>query len=169
MYKEFYGLITYPFAPTAAPGLLYPSESHRSCLRHLLYSLDRGHSLIVLTGEIGTGKTLLLNTLVQSFGEKTHVAFLVHSKLDSLDILQYVFQEFGLEMSGKSKAALLINLKNFLLSCVMLGENFILIIDEAQNLSVDVLEELRLLLNFENLGKIYYRLYLLANLNLKIH
>ena len=113
MYKEFYGLITYPFALTAAPGLFYPSESHSNCLRHLLYSLEQGHSLIVLTGGIGTGKTLLLHTLVQSLGEKTHVAFLVHSKLDSLDILQYVFQEFGLEMSEKSRTALLISLKNF--------------------------------------------------------
>ena len=153
MYKAFYGLTAYPFTLTADPGFFYPSENHENCLRHLLYSLERGQGLIVLTGEVGTGKTLILNILVQSFGKKAHVAFLVHSKLDSLDILQYVSQEFGLETSGKSKADLLINLKNLLLPCAMLDEKFILIIDEAQNLSVDVLEELRLLIDFEKSGK----------------
>src|SRR5688572_30754177 len=153
MYKAFYGLTAYPFTLTADPGFFYPSENHENCLRHVLYGLERGQGLIVITGEVGTGKTLILNTLMQSLGEKAHIAFLVHSKLDSLDILQYVSQEFGLGTSGKSKADLLINLKNFLLSCVMLNEKFILIIDEAQNLSVDVLEELRLLIDFEKSGK----------------
>jgi type II secretory pathway predicted ATPase ExeA len=153
MYKEFYGLTAYPFALTADPEFFYPSENHGNCLRHLLYSLERGQGLLVVTGEIGTGKTLLLNTLVQNLGKKTHVAFLVHSKLDSLDILQYVFQEFGLETSGKSQTELLIHLKNFLLPCVMVNEKFVLIIDEAQNLSADVLEDLRLLINFEKSGK----------------
>jgi type II secretory pathway predicted ATPase ExeA len=108
---------------------------------------------MVVTGEIGTGKTLLLNTLVQGLEKKIHIAFLVHSKLDSLDILQYVFQEFGLEISGKSRTELLVNLQIFLLSCTAVDEKFIFIIDEAQNLSVDVLEELRLLINFEKFGK----------------
>jgi general secretion pathway protein A len=154
MYKEFYGLTTYPFALTADPGFFYPSENHENCLRHLLYSFERGQGFIVVTGEIGTGKTLLLHTLMQSLEKKTHVAFLAHSKLDPIDILQYAFQEFGLETYGKSKTELLINFKNFLLSCEeIVSARFVLIIDEAQNLSVETLEELRLLINFEKSGK----------------
>ena len=153
MYKEFYGLTAYPFALTADSAFFYPSENHENCLRHLLYSLERGQGLIVITGEVGTGKTLITNVLMQSLGKKTHVAFLVSSKLDSFDTLQYVLQEFDLETSGESKTDLLINLKNSLLSYAMLDEKFILIIDEAQNLSVDVLEELRLLIDFEKSGK----------------
>jgi len=87
---------------------------------------------------------------VEKLDKKAHVAFLVHSKLSSLDILQYIAQEFGLEVNGQSKAALLINLKDFISTYAMKNEKVILIIDEAQNLSVDVLEELRLLTNFEN-------------------
>jgi general secretion pathway protein A len=150
MYKEFYGFTTYPFSLTPDPQFLYLSKNHENCLRYLLYSLERGHGLIVLTGKIGTGKTLLLNTLMKSLDEKTHVAFLVNSKLDSLDIIQYIFQEFGLESTGKSKAELLLSLKNFLLNYEKTNEKVVIIVDEAQNLSVDVLEELRLLTNFEN-------------------
>jgi type II secretory pathway predicted ATPase ExeA len=87
---------------------------------------------------------------MKSLDEKTHVAFLVNSKLDSLDIIQYIFQEFGLESTGKSKAELLLSLKNFLLNYEKTNEKVVIIVDEAQNLSVDVLEELRLLTNFEN-------------------
>ena len=150
MYKEFYGFTTYPFSMTPDPQFLYLSKNHENCLRYLLYSLERGHGLIVLTGKIGTGKTLLLNTLVKSLDEKTHIAFLVHSKLESLDILQYIFQEFGLESTGKSKAELLISLKDFLLTYENTNEKVVIIVDESQNLSVDVLEDLRLLTNFEN-------------------
>jgi type II secretory pathway predicted ATPase ExeA len=167
MYKEFYGLTTYPFSLTADPEFFYPSENHGTCLRRLLYSLERGQGLIVITGEVGTGKTLLLNTLMQRLDKKTHVAFLVHSKLDSLDILQYVMQEFGLETSGKPKSELLINLKNFLSSCLMLNENIIFIIDEAQNLSVDVLEELGLLIGFEKSGKGLLQIILAGQLPLE--
>ena len=150
MYKEFYGFTTYPFSMTPDPQFLYLSKNHENCLRYLLYSLERGHGLIVLTGKIGTGKTLLLNTLVKSLDEKTHIAFLVNSKLESLDILQYIFQEFGLESTGKSKAELLISLKDFLLTYENTNEKVVIIVDESQNLSVDVLEDLRLLTNFEN-------------------
>src|SRR6266498_3689514 len=87
MYKEFYGFTTYPFSLTPDPRFLYLSKNHENCLRYLLYSLERGHGLTVLTGKIGTGKTLLLNTLVKSLDEKTHIAFLINSKLEFLDIL----------------------------------------------------------------------------------
>jgi len=150
MYKEFYGFTTYPFSLTPDPQFLYRSKNHENSLRYLSYSLERGNGLIVLKGKIGTGKTLLLNVLVKSLDEKAHIAFLVNSKLDFLDILRYICREFGLESTGKSKADLLIDLENFLLTCEKTNEKAVVIIDEAQNLSVDTLEELRLLTNLEN-------------------
>src|SRR5262245_37728215 len=81
MYKEFYGFTTYPFSLAPDPAFLYLSKKHENCLRYLLYSLERGHGLIVLTGKIGTGKTLLLHILMKSLDENTHKVFLANSKL----------------------------------------------------------------------------------------
>ena len=150
MYKEFYGFTTYPFSLTPDPQFLYLSKKHENCLHYLSYNLERGHGLIVLTGKIGTGKTLILNILVKSLDEKTHRAYIVNPKLEFYDILGYICQAFGLESAGKSKMELLINLKNFLLMCEKTNEKAVIIIDEAQDLSVDILEELRLLTNFES-------------------
>ena len=153
MYKEFYGLITYPFALTPDPQFLYLSKKHENCLHYLSYSLARGHGLIVLTGKIGTGKTLILNVLLKSLDKNTHKAYLVNSKLEFIDILKYISQAFGLDSTGKSKIELLINLENFLLMCEKMNENAVVIIDEAQGLSTEVLEELRLLTNLESYEK----------------
>ena len=153
MYKEFYGFTTYPFSITPDPQFLYLSKKHETCLRDLLYSLKRGHGFIALTGQTGTGKTLLLKVLEKSLDEKTHVALLVNSSLDSYDLLRHTFHELKLDITGESKIELLSNLENILLTSEKINEKFVIIIDEAQNLSVDVLENLRLLSNFENSGK----------------
>jgi len=153
MYKEFYGFTAYPFSLAQDPQFLYLSKKHENCLRYLLYSLEQGHELIVLTGKIGTGKTLLLNLLMKSLDEKTHKVFLANSKLEFLDVLKYVSHTFGLPSSGISKIELLINLENFLHTCQERTEKVIIILDEAQNLSVNVLEEIRLLTNFEYHGQ----------------
>jgi general secretion pathway protein A len=153
MYKEFYGFSTYPFPITPDPQFLYLSKNHGACLRYLLHGLERGHGLIVLTGETGTGKTSLLKNLAMHLDEKTHTAFLVNSALDSNDMLSYVFHELDLDITGKSKFEMLSGLKKFLLTLKMVNEKVVLIIDEAQNLSIDTLENLRLLTNFEDSGK----------------
>ena len=153
MYKDFYGFTAYPFSLTPDSQFLYLSQKHENCLRYLLYSLERGHGLLVLTGKIGTGKTLLLNTLMKSLDEKTHKVFLANSKLEFLDVLRYVSHTFGVESSGISKGELLMNLEDFLLTCAKRTEKVIIILDEAQNFSVDMLEEVRLLTNFEHQGQ----------------
>jgi len=153
MYKEFYGFTAYPFSLTPDPQFLYLSKKHENCLRYLLYSLERGHGLIVLTGKIGTGKTLLLNILMKSLDEKTHKVLLANSKLEFLDVLRYVSHAFGVESSGISKGELLMTLEDFLRMCEKRTEKVIILLDEAQNFSVDMLEEVRLLTNFEHQGQ----------------
>ena len=153
MYKEFYGFTTYPFSITPDPQFLYLSKNHAACLRYLLYSLGRGHGFIVLTGETGIGKTLLLKNLAENLDKKTHVAFLVNSALDSAGVLSYIFHELDLDITGKSKFEMLSSLKKFLLTLEMVDEKVVVIIDESQNLSIDTLENLRLLTNFEDSEK----------------
>jgi general secretion pathway protein A len=151
MYKEFYGLTTYPFDLTPDPQFLYLSENHENCLLYLLHGIEREYGLIVMTGEVGTGKTFLLNSLVKQLGDKAYVAHVVNPKLNPLDMLQYASQELHLDVIGKSKAELLINLKSFLLSSA--ADKVIVIVDEAHSLSIETLEELRLLTNFETAQK----------------
>jgi general secretion pathway protein A len=153
MYKEFYGFTTYPFALTPDPQFLHLRENYKDCLFYLLHGLERGYGLLVMTGEIGTGKTFLLHALIAKLDETSHAAFIVNSKLNSFEILQYASQELRLEITGQSKAELLLNLKDSLLTHAVTNEKVIVIIDEAHNLSVDVLEDLRLLTNFEDAEK----------------
>ena len=167
MYKDFYGFLTYPFAPTSDTQFPYPSDNYKDCLLGLLYGLQRGSGLLVMTGATGTGKTCLLHTLLQNLDEKTHVAFIVNSALNSLEILQYAAKKFRLEITGDSKAQLLIHLRDFLSSQATIDEKAVLIVDEAQNLSVEVLEDLRLLTNFESAEKKLIQIMLVGQLPLE--
>src|SRR5437879_4735939 len=167
MYKEFYGFTTYPFTLTPDTQFLYPSENHKDCLFYLLHGLQREYGVLVMTGAIGTGKTFLLHTLLKKLDEKTHAAFIVNSKLNSFEILQYASTEFKLEITGRSKAELLLNLREFLLTHAMINERVVLIIDEAQNLSIEVLEDLRLLTNFENAEKKLIQIILVGQVQLE--
>ncbi len=153
MYTAFYGFTTSPFALTPDPQFLYRSTNHDKCLRYLSYSLERGHGLSVLTGKIGTGKTLVLNTLVQSFDAKTHRVFLPNAPLEFLEILHYISHELSIDIPGTSKAELCINLKSFLLTCAESNAKVVLIIDDAHNFSMDVLAEVKLLTDFEHAEK----------------
>src|SRR5437763_6830188 len=101
MYNNFYGFPTYPFPLTPHPQFLYPSGHYKVCWYYVLYSLEREQGLLVLIGDIGTGKTLLLNDLMERLDEKTHVAFLVNHNLDYRGILQHSSTELWLEGTGK--------------------------------------------------------------------
>ena len=167
MYKDFYGFLTYPFAPTSDPQFLYPSDNYKDCLLCLLQGLQRGYGLLVMTGATGTGKTFLLHALLQNLDEKTHAAFIVNSTLNSLEILQYAAKKFRLDITGHSKAKLLLQLRDFLFTHATIKEKVVLIVDEAQNLSVEVLEDLRLLTNFESAEKKLIQIILVGQLQLE--
>lgn len=149
MYHEFFGLSGAPFEMTPDPSMLYLGETHREGLATLLYAVQSGKGFVVLTGEVGTGKTTLLHALLSQLDHDTPSAFIFNPRLDALDFFRVVFDELGIEEVCRSKAEYLLVLNQYLIECLKENRRALLIIDEAQNLSPDMLEEIRLLSNLE--------------------
>ncbi len=149
MYLTFYGLAEKPFNPTPDPRFLYMSPGHREALAQLQYGVQERKGFIVLTGEVGTGKTTLLHALRQRLNGQTTVAFGFNSSLPFDGILEYALNDLGVPNAGDSRAQQLIALNNFLIERERVGQNTVLILDEAQNLDAATLEQVRLLSNFE--------------------
>jgi general secretion pathway protein A len=149
MYLQFYGLRETPFSPTPDPKFLFQSTRHREALAQLLYGVRERKGFIVLTGEIGTGKTTLLRTLLARLDRDTHVAYVHNSALGIEGLLEYMLQDWGLKSSGTTHAQRLFELNEFLIDQHRQGLSPVLVIDEAQNLSIPTLEAVRLLSNFE--------------------
>jgi general secretion pathway protein A len=149
MYLSFYGLREAPFAPTPDPKFLFQSARHREALAQLIYGVRERKGFIVLTGEIGTGKTTLLRTLLERLNADTPVAYVHNSALDIEGLLEYVLQDWGVKSTAATHAQRLFELNEFLISQHEKGASPVLVIDEAQNLSVPTLEAVRMLSNFE--------------------
>ncbi len=149
MYLNFFNLKEQPFNVTPDPKFLYFAESYQDALAYLVYGIRMRKGFVVLTGEIGIGKTTVINTLLERLDDSHRVAHLVHSNMSLKDMLRFVFRDFGLEAAGKSKSELLLVLQDFLIRLDQKGGNAVLIIDEAQNLRSWQLEEIRLLSNIE--------------------
>jgi type II secretory pathway predicted ATPase ExeA len=152
LYQQHFGFTQAPFNITPDPSFLYISASHREGLAQLMYGINARRGFIVLSGEVGTGKTTLIQTLLNQLTEKTQTALIFSAITSPLDLLRYVCEEFKLvePLEGVKDAHDYICLLNeFLLEKYREGENAALIIDEAQNLSAEVLESIRLLSNFE--------------------
>src|SRR5437660_9777712 len=149
MYLNFYGLADRPFNTTPNPKFLYMSPGHREALAQLLYGTQERKGFIVLTGKVGTGKTTLLHTLCQRLNGQSALSFVVNSTLRFDELLEYVLEDLGIPKAGESRAQRLIALNHFLIKREREGQNTVLIIDEAQNLDVATLEQIRLLSNFE--------------------
>lgn len=149
MYLSFYGLKARPFNTTPDPSFLYLAPAHREALAQLLYGVHERKGFIVLTGEVGTGKTTLLQTLVQRLDGDAAVAFLFNSTLPFDGVLEYMLEDLGIAKAGESRAQRLFALNNFLIERRRAGQTTILILDEAQNLDPPTLEQVRLLSNFE--------------------
>ena len=152
LYQAHFGLKQAPFNISPDPTFLYLSESHREALAQLTYGIQARKGFVVLTGEVGTGKTTLIHALMTELGEETATALLFNMVVSPLDLLRYVCEEFKLIELGEARKELhdyTVMLNEFLLEKYRTGENCALIIDEAQNLSAEVLEGVRLLSNFE--------------------
>jgi general secretion pathway protein A len=151
MYKAFFQLTRNPFEPTPDPHCFVPTPRHNEALAALYYGVRRHKGFVVVTGEVGTGKTLLLRCLLRLLEDSKDIAYayLFNSRLSPTDFLQYVLADFGLPASGKNKVELLLDLSKFLLSRGMSHMTTVLIVDEAHDLPVDTMEELRLLSNLE--------------------
>jgi general secretion pathway protein A len=149
MYLEFYGLKEPPFALTPDPRFIYFTPSHKEVMANLHYGIENSKGLIVVTGEVGTGKTTVLRWMLQSFERTVLVAYIFNPRLTVPEFYQYMTNLFGIQ-NWETKSDLLVALGRTLESRHARGLRTVLIIDEAQGLSPYVLEEIRLLLNFES-------------------
>jgi general secretion pathway protein A len=149
MYRDFYGLVRAPFEMTPDPSFLVLSPAHREGLAMLHYALDARKGFVALTGEVGTGKTTLVHALLSQLKSTMPSAFIFNPRLEPLDFLRMLFDEFHIEHDCRTKAEYLMTLNHFLIDSLRRDQVALLIIDEAQNLSAEMLEEVRLLSNLE--------------------
>jgi general secretion pathway protein A len=150
MYKEFFGLRANPFNVNPDPRYLFLTRHTEEALACLTYGIQSRKGFVLLTGEVGTGKTTLINKLLEWLRlQQVATAFLFNSRLNVPQFLDYVMTDFGIPIESRSKSQILLRLYNWLLDRYRAGETAVLIVDEAQNLSDEVLEEIRLLTNLE--------------------
>jgi len=149
MYLTFYGLKEKPFSASPDPKFLYLTPGHREALAQLVYSVRGNSGFLVLTGEVGTGKTTLLQAFLQRLNGKAAVAYVFNSTLPFDALLEYVLEELGVPTPACSPAQRLLALRRFMLDRRRAGQRTVLILDEAQNLDAATLEKIRLLSNVE--------------------
>lgn len=150
MYKSFFGLADHPFNSNPDPRFLYVTKGVEEALSGLMYGIQHRKGFITLTGEVGTGKTTLVNRLLNWLHQqRARTAFLFNSRMNSNQLFDFVLAEFGISCDVRSKSQQLMKLNQWLLERYRAGETVVLIIDEAQNLTFPVLEEIRLLTNLE--------------------
>jgi general secretion pathway protein A len=151
MYEQFYGLKENPFNVTPNPEYIYLGENHKEALAQLLYGVREKKGFIVITGEVGTGKTTLVHYLLDKLDGNDHTtaAFLFNPKLTVHDFIQYILEDLGVRVQGQTKGEYLHNLHRYLLNAYQKDKRVVLIVDEAHGLAPELLEEIRLLSNLE--------------------
>ena len=164
MYESYYKLAGKPFQLAPDPFFFFGSSTHKRALAYLKYGLSQGEGFIVVTGDVGTGKSTLVRTLFASLEGKDDVvaAELINTQLDSTDVLRMVAAAFGLAHKDNHKASLLKNLENFFIARFKDGKRCMLVVDEAQNLPLETIEELRMLSNMVYDGKTMLQIFLLG-------
>jgi general secretion pathway protein A len=151
MYREYFGLKELPFSITPDPRYLYMSDQHREALAHLVYGINSEGGFVLLTGEVGTGKTTICRCLLDQIPEDTNIAFILNPKLTVKELLATICDELGVRYpEGNTSIKIFVDHINaYLLDAHARGRKTVLIIEEAQNLNADLLEQIRLLTNLE--------------------
>lgn len=149
MYLNYYGLKENPFNVTSDPNFLYLSHTHKEALNHLLYGINQKKGFVEITGEIGAGKTTLCRALLNQLDRKTATSLVFNSNLAENQLLEAILNDFGIVPERRNKVIFFKQLNTFLLEQLSLGNNTVLIIDEAQNLRAGTLETIRMLSNLE--------------------
>jgi len=149
MYRKYYNLKEKPFNVTSDPSFLYMSKRHKEAFSCLIYGIEERKGFLEITGDVGTGKTTLCRALLNKLNGNTKTAFILNPDLSQLQLLQAIIEDFGMEVEKKSKMHIFKQLNRFLLERLAAGDNVVLIIDEAQNLKMSLLEQIRLLSNLE--------------------
>jgi general secretion pathway protein A len=176
MYEEYYGFTEKPFSLTPDPKYLYRSQSHANAFELLQYAIERREGFVVVTGDIGTGKTTLCRAILDQLDRKTFTALVLNPFISEEDLLRLILQDFGVvsreeikrgRLNGVTKQELIDTLNDFLLSLLPLGASALLIIDEAQNLPLQVLEQIRMLSNLETDKEKLLQIVLVGQLNLR--
>ena len=166
MYRDFYKLRSRPFQLSPDFRYFYGSRNHKKALAYLLYGIEQGEGFIVITGDVGTGKSTLVQGLLSRIsGQNIISATIATTQLEKDDLLRMVAASFGLDFEGVSKAGLIRNIESFLKKCAWTDRRVLLIIDEAQNLPPQSLEELRMLSNFQEHGIALLQTFLLGQKN----
>ncbi len=168
MYERFYNLRERPFSLSPDPDYLYPSRVHQEALSYLRYGIEGHAGFIVITGEIGSGKTTLLQTALRSLDHQTSVSRVMNTMLDARELIEAVMLDFGLEpQAQQGKPMLLRTLARYLVDQRAMGRLALLVIDEAQNLSLAALEEVRMLSNLETEKSKLIQIALIGQPNLR--
>ncbi|CAN7661799.1 XrtA-associated ATPase [Pseudoduganella sp. LjRoot289] len=163
MYESYYGLSAKPFRLRPDPHFFFGSKGHKRAMAYLEYGLSQGEGFIVITGEVGAGKTTLVRNMLNTLSSQQIVAaHIVNTALNSEDTLRMVLSAFGLPSEDASKSALLTRLEAFLRACDQQGRRALLVVDEAQNLTPRTVEELRMLSNFQTDDKSLLQTFLLG-------
>lgn len=150
MYKSYFGLKSDPFGSSPDPRFMYMMPHTREALAGLEYGISARKGFIVLTGEVGTGKTTLLRRALASFDRgRVFTSFVFNPRLDTLDFLEFVLSDFGITPTNRTKSGMLLQLNRWLIERFRRQETCVIVVDEAQNLSPELLEEIRLLTNLE--------------------
>ncbi|CAM5366065.1 hypothetical protein RLIN73S_00251 [Rhodanobacter lindaniclasticus] len=168
MYQAFYRLHSKPFQLTPDPAMLFPSKGHRRAMSYLLYGLEQGEGFVMITGAVGTGKTLLIQKLFEEIAHRNiAMAGIASANLDGEDILPAVASAFALPYDGRGKEALLQDLKQHLTNLRERHSHALLVVDEAQTLTAAALEMLRILSNYEIDGRALLQVFLVGQAELQ--